>query len=169
MTGTKTTTTAARSSDRAAYYDSPIGRVEIVSDGEAITRIAFADDRAEQDIPGAAGDPLLALAVRELDAYFREGSRTFSMPLRVEGTAFQRTVLSQVRAVPFGETASYRDIAVRSGSAGAVRAVGSANARNRLMIVIPCHRIVGSNGAPTGYAGGLWRKEWLLRHERSHR
>jgi methylated-DNA-[protein]-cysteine S-methyltransferase len=116
---------------------------------------------------GAADDPVLAEAARQLRAFFAGELTTFDLPLAPAGTPFQRAVWDALRAIPFGETRSYRDVAVGLGAPSAVRAVGAANGKNPLAIVVPCHRVVGSSGALTGYAGGLARKRWLLAHERS--
>jgi AraC family transcriptional regulator of adaptative response/methylated-DNA-[protein]-cysteine methyltransferase len=101
----------------------------------------------------------------ELDAYFAGSLRTFSVPLVAEGTAFQEKVWEELRAIPYGQTCSYRDLAQKIRKPEAVRAVGRANGDNRIAIIIPCHRVIGSDGSLTGYGGGLWRKRWLLRNE----
>jgi len=101
-----------------------------------------------------------------LDAYFADGATTFDLPLDLRGSAFQRAVWVALRAIPPGETITYAELARRIGRPGAARAVGSAVARNPVSIVVPCHRVVGSDGSLTGYAGGVERKQWLLAHER---
>jgi AraC family transcriptional regulator of adaptative response/methylated-DNA-[protein]-cysteine methyltransferase len=106
-----------------------------------------------------------AQLTEELDAYFSDGLQTFSVPLITQGTAFQEKVWEKLRAIPYGQTRSYRDLARRIGKPEAVRAVGRANGDNRIAIIIPCHRVIGSDGSLTGYGGGLWRKRWLLRNE----
>ena len=158
-----------------ARYDSPIGPIEIHATDTAVSGVEFAGelpaDAASR--PQAAGaHPLLAEARRQLDAYFAGGLRRFDLPLALEGTPFQRRVWRRLLGVGYGETASYQAIADAIGNPKAVRAVGAANGRNPVAIIVPCHRIVGSNRAGsgarpklTGYGGGLWRKEWLLRHE----
>lgn len=154
---------------RIAYYDSPIGRVAVEAGEREVTAVYFADSpRGEEARPASADHPVLKQAVMQLDEYFRGARREFTLPVARQGTDFQRTVWNEVRSIPYGETRSYRDIAAASGHRRAVRAVGAANARNRLLLVIPCHRVTGSDGRLTGYAGGLPRKEWLLRHERPH-
>ena len=115
--------------------------------------------------PGA--HPLLDEVQRQLDAYFAGGLRSFDLPLELDGTPFQRQVWQQLLSVGYGQIASYQAIAHAIDNPKAVRAVGAANGRNPVAIIVPCHRIIGSGGRPklTGYGGGLWRKEWLLRHE----
>lgn len=148
-------------------YDSPIGVLEIVGSDEEIFSVLFSErirvEHSKQD------DTPLVLdeCVGQLDQYFKGDRLEFTFPYRVEGTDFQKRVWTALTSIPFAETGSYTDIAVSVGSEKAVRAVGSANGKNKLSIVIPCHRIIGANGKLTGYAGGLWRKEWLLQHEKS--
>ena len=109
--------------------------------------------------------PILAEAAKQLAAYFAGELRDFDLPLALEGSDFQRQVWDELRRIPFGETTSYMAIAKRLGDARHVRAVGSANGRNPISIIIPCHRVVGSDGSLVGYGGGLERKRWLLDHE----
>lgn len=115
----------------------------------------------------AGAHPLLEEVRHQLDAYFAGDLRCFDLPLDLEGTPFQRQVWQQLLSVGYGQTASYQDIAYAIDNPNAVRAVGAANGRNPVAIIVPCHRIIGSGGRAklTGYGGGLWRKEWLLRHE----
>jgi len=111
--------------------------------------------------------PLMEQAKQELDAYFAGSLRRFTLPLQAPGTAFQESVWQALREIPYGETRSYAEIAALTGHDDAVRAVGRANGDNRIAIVIPCHRVVGSDGELTGYGGGLWRKEYLLAMEQA--
>jgi AraC family transcriptional regulator of adaptative response/methylated-DNA-[protein]-cysteine methyltransferase len=111
--------------------------------------------------------PLMEQVKNELDAYFDGTLRRFSLPLTAPGTAFQEAVWSALLEIPFGETRSYADIAASIGQPEAVRAVGQANGDNRIAIIIPCHRVVGASGEPTGYGGGIWRKEYLLALEQA--
>jgi AraC family transcriptional regulator of adaptative response/methylated-DNA-[protein]-cysteine methyltransferase len=111
--------------------------------------------------------PLMQQVKSELDAYFDGSLRKFSVPLQAPGTVFQESVWNALRKIPYGETRSYGDIAGKIGQASAVRAVGRANGDNRIAIIIPCHRVVGSDGELTGYGGGLWRKEYLLAMEQA--
>jgi O-6-methylguanine DNA methyltransferase len=107
--------------------------------------------------------------VREIAEYFAGTRKTFSVPLHALGTAFQQRVWAQLREIPYGEIRSYGEIASCIGEVKAVRAVGTANGMNRIAIMSPCHRVIGASGALTGYGGGLWRKDWLLRHEAAHK
>jgi methylated-DNA-[protein]-cysteine S-methyltransferase len=110
-------------------------------------------------------DSLLDEARRQLVAYFAGRLKVFDLPLAPNGTEFQRRVWSALTKIPFGATTSYAQLARRVGNEAAVRAVGAANGRNPIPIIVPCHRVIGSNGSLTGFGGGLPRKQWLLRHE----
>ena len=149
------------------YMDSPVGRITLTSDGEALTGLAFEEERHPRDRTGAIeeADAVLIDAERQLQEYFGKWRRSFDLPLQPAGTEFQREVWRVLGEIPFGETISYLDLARRMGKEKAVRAVGMANGRNPISIVIPCHRVIGANGDLTGYGGGLWRKEVLLQHE----
>ncbi|MBC9786055.1 methylated-DNA--[protein]-cysteine S-methyltransferase [Heliobacterium chlorum] len=107
----------------------------------------------------------LTACLQQLDEYFRGTRKDFNVKLNPQGTQFQKQVWRKLPDIPYGKTASYKDIAEAVGNPKAVRAVGGANSQNPISIIVPCHRIIGSNGKLTGYAGGLWRKEWLLAHE----
>jgi methylated-DNA-[protein]-cysteine S-methyltransferase len=149
------------------YYKSPIGVLEIIGTEEEILSILFIDDENQSEhnqtnIPHAVKE-----CKDQLDEYFKGNRISFTFPYRLEGTDFQKKVWNALKEVSYSETASYKDIAVSIGNEKAIRAVGSANGKNKLSIIIPCHRIIGSNGKLTGYAGGLWRKEWLLQHEKT--
>ncbi len=145
------------------YLKTDIGWVEVSGMRDTITGINFVDEK----YPDANGDsPAVQAGVRQLSEYFRGERTTFDLPLEFHGTEFQKKVWRALLDVPFGSTASYGDIARAIGNPKAVRAVGGANAKNPISIVAPCHRIIGSNGKLTGYGGGLWRKKWLLAHER---
>ena len=147
-------------------YESPIGSIEIHATDAAISKVEFAGEQAGEG-EEARAHPLLDEAHRQLNAYFAGELRCFDLPLDLDGTPFQRQVWQQLLSVDYGQTASYQDIAHAIDNPKAVRAVGAANGRNPVSIIVPCHRIIGSGGRPklTGYGGGLWRKEWLLRHE----
>ena len=137
--------------------ESPVGLLTLLSDGESITALCFdAYTTAEQSCP------VLEQAIGELGEYFAGNRREFTVALRGDGTAFQRTVWDSLREIPYGETRTYAELARIIGHAGAYRAVGNANHRNPLPILVPCHRVIGKNGALTGYAGGLERKLFLL-------
>ncbi|KKC48244.1 cysteine methyltransferase [Paenibacillus sp. D9] len=147
--------------------DTPIGVLMIVGTDEGVQSILFSDEDQvpepiRPDTPRALIDCRL-----QMEEYFRGERRRFTFPCAAQGTDFQKNVWQALTDVPYAHTVSYKDIAVAIGNEKAIRAVGSANGKNRLSIVVPCHRIIGSSGALTGYAGGLWRKEWLLRHEKA--
>ena len=147
--------------------DSPVGTVTVAGDGTVVTHLRMTDqthdpagrDRWRHD-PSAFPE-----AVRQLEAYFAGELTRFDLPLSLEGTEFQRQVWDALIEIPYGETASYGEIADRIGKPGAARAVGVANGRNPIGIIVPCHRVVGGDGSLTGYAGGLPRKAALLARE----
>ena len=147
-----------------AYYESPIGLLEIKGGPAGVSAVGFVEARAARAGRGARPDAVEA-CLRQIDEYFRGGRRSFTVKLDLRGTDFQKKVWRALRAVRFGRTASYGDIAAAVGRPGAARAVGGANHANPVAIVVPCHRIVGSDGRLTGYGAGVWRKDWLLRHE----
>jgi methylated-DNA-[protein]-cysteine S-methyltransferase len=141
--------------------ESPLGLIEIEAGESAVTAVRFVALRSDAPRTNAVA----RRAARQLKEYFAGQRREFQLQLAPLGTEFQKSVWSQLLRVPFGTTASYRDIAAAIGNPKATRAVGAANGRNPIAIVVPCHRIIGSNGHLTGYGSGLWRKEWLLLHE----
>ena len=142
-------------------FETPIGPLYLASDGNSIQQLQF----AEQSLPAPRWCPLLHQAVAQLQDYFQGRRTTFDLPLHPQGTAFQQSVWRALTEVPFGSLASYADIARAIENPKGVRAVGMANRRNPIAILIPCHRIIGSDGSLTGYAGGLEKKAWLLKHE----
>ncbi|WP_432353618.1 methylated-DNA--[protein]-cysteine S-methyltransferase [Sporosarcina sp. A2] len=152
-----------------AEYQSPVGVIEIVGTKKAIISILFLDSEAVENGITDATFQVVKDCYNELDEYFNGTRKEFTVPYRNEGTEFRRNVWQALTDIPYAQTASYRDIACSIGNEKAVRAVGTANGKNKLSIIIPCHRIIGSNGTLTGYAGGLWRKEWLLAHEKKHK
>jgi methylated-DNA-[protein]-cysteine S-methyltransferase len=150
-------------------FQSPVGALPLVASDAGLVAVLWPDDAPDRVRLGAmreqADHPVLVEAVVQLAAYFAGERIAFDLPLDPRGTDFQRSVWTALRDIPFGETRSYADIARAIGRPTAVRAVGAANGRNPLSIVAPCHRVVGSNGALTGFAGGLETKRWLLAHE----
>jgi len=151
--------------EQRAYYRSPIGIVEIVGTEECVTAVNFVRCRR----PGAThAHQVLRAAVSQVDEYFRGKRRLFSVPLSTAGTDFQKEVWGRLVRIPYGETATYGELARAVGRPKAGRAVGQANHRNPISIIIPCHRVIGGDGRLVGYGGGLWRKEWLLAHERKN-
>jgi methylated-DNA-[protein]-cysteine S-methyltransferase len=147
----------------------PIGELLLTSDGEALTGVFMepiqSSGRAAAARETDADDAVLRVAREQLAAYFAGALTSFDLPLAARGTPFQERVWAALREVPFGTTVSYGDIARRIASPAAVRAVGAANGRNPLPIVVPCHRVVGADGSLTGFGGGVARKQWLLAHE----
>ena len=145
-----------------AYYDSPLGWVKIQASPEVVTSIAICSERKKDECCDSA---VLKECVRQLDEYF-DGSRTnFDLPISQQGTVFQQNVWNVLADIPFGKTVSYGDVAKKLNAPKSARAVGAACGKNKLWIVVPCHRVKGSDGSLTGYAGGLERKRWLLDHE----
>ncbi len=159
------------------YHDTPIGPLLLAGHEHGLCRIAFPDCEAGQPPdPHSAGlghinvqwrkQPVAFGAARaQLDAYFAGTLRSFDLPLEPHGSAFQQRVWAALQAIPYGQTRSYQDIAYAIGQPAACRAVGMANHRNPLPIVIPCHRVIGKNGALTGFGGGLATKRFLLQLE----
>jgi methylated-DNA-[protein]-cysteine S-methyltransferase len=144
--------------------ESPVGPLSITVAEGAVRALQL--DGALPWSPGTPEDDALVRRVAsQLDAYFEGSLRSFDVPLAPSGTTFQRSVWDELTQIPYGEVASYGAIAARLGRPTASRAVGAANRTNPIAIVVPCHRVIGANGALTGYAGGMWRKEWLLKHE----
>ncbi|MGN7477687.1 methylated-DNA--[protein]-cysteine S-methyltransferase [Solibacillus silvestris] len=150
-------------------YDSPIGIIEIAATEQYISSILFAEREEIQFFQTSEMPQLLLKCRKELDEYFKGQRKDFSVLYKLEGTAFQTSVWQALTTIQYGQTASYKEIAQQIENEKAVRAVGMTNSRNVMSIIVPCHRIIGKNGKLTGYAGGLWRKEWLLEHELKHR
>lgn len=150
-------------------YESPIGVIEITGTQDAITSILFSEEDKRKNDPRPETPSVLIECYNQLDEYFQGTRYEFTIPYHLEGSIFQKKVWRALTEIPYAEVGSYKDIAVAVENEKAVRAVGSANGKNKLTIVIPCHRVIGANGKLTGYAGGLWRKEWLLGHEKKHK
>ena len=144
-----------------AYIKTPLGITKILGDENGISVISVSDEGEISDtIP-----VVLQETVSQLNDYF-EGKRTaFTFKMNPSGTEFQRKVWQALLEIPFGKTMSYLELSKKLGDVKAIRAVASANGKNSLWIVVPCHRVIGTDGSLTGYAGGLWRKKWLLEHE----
>ncbi|MEI6947799.1 methylated-DNA--[protein]-cysteine S-methyltransferase [Paraflavisolibacter sp. H34] len=150
------------------YYASPAGWLQLEATDDFITALSFIDDGEATAAVAAAPVPpgsVLNQCRTQLDEYFAGKRKAFDFPFRQEGTAFQQQVWNLLTAIPYGRTLSYLELARQFGNTKAIRAVGTANGRNRLAIVVPCHRVIGSNQKLVGYAGGLARKKWLLDHE----
>ena len=147
----------------AVLYESPIGPLEICGTAEGISAVSYTPSDG-YEVAEALPDTLQS-CVKQLDEYFRGERSSFTVPLLLRGTEFQNKVWTCLQQIEYGTVRTYRELAIMAGNHKAVRAVGNANGKNRLNILVPCHRVIGSNGELTGYGGGLWRKEWLLRHE----
>lgn len=143
-------------------FNTPLGSAEISGNEEGISSIQILDKAQPEsnNIP-----EILIPAVEQITAYFNGDLKTFSLNLNPEGTPFQKRVWFALTQIPFGTTRSYLELSQILGDVKAIRAVAAANGKNPLWIVVPCHRVIGSDGSLTGYAGGLWRKKWLLEHE----
>jgi AraC family transcriptional regulator of adaptative response/methylated-DNA-[protein]-cysteine methyltransferase len=162
---------------RVTWIQSPLGPLLAAASEDGVCLLEFVDRRAlrsqiatlRRRFPGPVVPGLnehLDELASELEEYFAGRRRTFDVPIVRRGTPFQETVWERLCAIPPGETRSYADVAREIGRPSAVRAVARANGENRIAILVPCHRVIGSDGSPTGYGGGVWRKEWLLAHER---
>jgi methylated-DNA-[protein]-cysteine S-methyltransferase len=145
------------------FFDSPLGGLEITEEDGRITGLSFSDKPASEN---GSGTPVLSEAVRQLDEYFAGKRKAFDLPLALLGTDFQKKVWAALIAIPYGETRSYGEIAALCGNPKAARAVGMANNKNPVAIIVPCHRVIGFNGDPVGYGGGLDKKLFLLELEK---
>lgn len=150
-----------------ARYESPIGTIEVVGTDAGVSGLSFVDIKEEKNARRAGGrlPAPVAAALAQLEGYFRGDRKVFTVKLDLRGTDFQKKVWSKLLQVEYGRTTTYGALAAAIGRPAATRAVGGANHGNPVSIIVPCHRVVGSDGRLTGYGGGLWRKEWLLRHE----
>lgn len=150
--------------------ESPIGQITLQTNAEGLLGIWLEKQTTQPEELGReeASHPILVLAMAELNEYFAGLRKTFSVPLAPAGTDFQQAVWAALRTIPHGETWSYQQLADAINNPKAVRAVGLANGKNPISIIVPCHRVIGKNGQLTGYAGGIERKAWLLEHERRY-
>lgn len=140
----------------------PLGALRIEGTKEYISLVSFS---AESQASSQKLPPLAKEALAQLHAYFRGELKTFTFPIQQSGSDFQQKVWTELQKIPFGKTASYLHLAKAVADEKSTRAVGNANGKNAIAIVVPCHRIIGESGKLVGYAGGLWRKDWLLKHE----
>jgi methylated-DNA-[protein]-cysteine S-methyltransferase len=143
------------------FYPSPIGILKISYTANGISSLVFIDEEKKQ----RSDDLFLQPCFLQLDTYFSGNQTSFDLPLDLEGTEFQKEAWRMIQTIPFGRSATYSGLARKLGNPNLARAIGQANARNPVSIIIPCHRVTGISGKLTGYAGGLWRKRWLLEHE----
>jgi len=146
--------------DYASVIASPVGTITILADDEFVHVITF----VEKDITGLSENALTVKVANQLHDYFKGDLKNFDFPMKQKGTEFQQEVWQNLLTIPFGETTSYANFSAHNPLA--IRAIAAANGKNNIAIVVPCHRVIGSNGKLVGYAGGLWRKQWLLQHER---
>ena len=151
------------------YYQSPLGLLRIGGSDTYISEISFIDHLEESELrrPDLRGPvtPMIIQCIEQLIQYFQGQRRSFDLPICQEGTPFQQRVWNELMAIPFGKTLSYLELSRRLGDTKAIRAAAAANGRNNVVIVVPCHRVIGSKKDLVGYGGGLWRKKWLLEHE----
>jgi methylated-DNA-[protein]-cysteine S-methyltransferase len=150
------------------FIDSPLGPLLVQGDGEVVTGLFLSkpDDPWQIDSSWQKTDAPFRAVRAQLAEYFAGTRREFTVPIRLDGTPFQRQVWRELLRIPFGKTISYAQLAQRIGKPGASRAVGNANSRNPISIIVPCHRVIGADGKLTGYAGGIANKDWLLAWER---
>lgn len=146
---------------KITYIQTPLGIAKIVGDKEGISEILVSNEgEVSETIPKELNECVL-----QLQQYFAGNRTSFTFKLNPKGTNFQQKVWQELLNIPFGKTISYLDLSKKLGDVKAIRAVASANGKNPLWIVVPCHRVIGTDGSLTGYAGGLWRKKWLIEHE----
>lgn len=151
-------------SNQITYYKTPIGTAKIVGDENGISAITVLDEAIP--VSNTATIPAtLQECVQQLNEYFQGNRTEFTVKLNPKGTAFQNNVWNELTTIPYGKTRTYLEQSKKLGNVKAIRAVASANGKNPIWILIPCHRVIGSDGSLTGYASGLWRKKWLLEHE----
>jgi len=149
-------------SNQTAYYKTPIGTAKIVGNESGIISVTLIDENIDTSINIPEN---LENCFHQLDEYFTGTRKEFQLKLNPKGTEFQQKVWNELLNVSFGKTRTYLEQSKKLGDPKAIRAVASANGKNPIWIIIPCHRIIGSDGSLTGYAGGIWRKKWLLAHE----
>ncbi len=149
----------------STYYHSPVGLLKIGGTDDFISEVTFHDTSKKAEGKKRNFPPMLINCVEQLIQYFNGERRQFELPLNQSGTPFQQGVWSLLTQIPFGKTISYLDLARQTGDTKATRAVANANGKNNIAIIVPCHRVIGSSGELTGYAGGLWLKKWLLELE----
>ena len=148
-----------------AYYESPIGLMQISGSDELINSLIFVE---KLNLPAGDSNSYLDYCITQLSEYFEGNRKEFQLNLKPEGTSFQLKVWDSLLKIPFGTTKTYLLQSKELGNELAIRAVANANRRNRISVIVPCHRVIGSDGTLTGYAGGLWRKKWLLEHEANY-
>jgi methylated-DNA-[protein]-cysteine S-methyltransferase len=146
------------------YYKSPLGLLKIGGTDQYITEITFVENE-DDVVPANQPTEILNHCVEQLIQYFNGNRRSFELPVHQSGTEFQEKVWGELLNINFGKTINYMDLAKRLGNPKSIRAAASTNGKNQICIIVPCHRVIGTNMTLVGYAGGLWRKKWLLEHE----
>jgi methylated-DNA-[protein]-cysteine S-methyltransferase len=150
------------------YYHSPLGIVRISGTHRFISEVHFMREE-EIALSAMTSSPVLPEVIKEcleqLIEYFQGSRKNFTIPVYQDGTDFQQIVWNELIGIPYGKTVSYMTLSKKIGDVKAIRAVGATNGRNKIAVIVPCHRVIGTHGELTGYAGGLWRKKWLLDHE----
>ncbi len=153
-------------STETTYIDSPVGVLKIVTDDQYIIGLDFCKPETKIAVDNKISK-LAQTCIDQLNQYFTGKRKSFDLPLQPKGTDFQKQAWSALQKIPHGHTISYLQQATNIGNTKAVRAIGHANSKNPIAIIVPCHRVISKNGKLTGYAGELWRKEWLLNHEKT--
>ena len=147
------------------FYNSPVGTLQLVADHDVLTELSFCDNSVPNQPQAAPQSRVLQQCMQQLDDYFAGRRFHFQLSLQQAGTPFQQQVWQALQGIEPGKTVSYLQLSKNIGNAKAIRAVGTANGKNNIAIIVPCHRVIGSNGSLVGYSGELWRKQWLLQHE----
>ena len=151
------------------YYQSPLGLLKIEASETALISVQFLSEEVVTRVTEINESTIITETIRQLTEYFEDNRKQFDLPMEFIGTDFQQKVWKELVKIPFGQTMSYGRLADLLGSKKLVRAVGNANGKNPIGIIVPCHRVIGNKGNLVGYAGGLWRKQWLLEHEGSQK
>lgn len=146
-----------------SFLQTPIGELEIIADENSVLSVTFNDVKSEKT--NVNENEISIKCKQQLQEYFNESRKIFELTLNFNGTDFQNKVWTELQNIPIGKTISYLQLAKNLGDAKCIRAAASANGKNPFAIIVPCHRVIGKDGSLTGYAGGLWRKQWLLEHE----
>ena len=148
-----------------SFYNSPLGLIEVIGTQNEILQVNYIEEYVEEKYESGI---YTEECVHQLAEYFNGGRKEFELNLRIEGTEFQKKVWNELIKIPYGYTKTYYFQSKLVGNTLSIRAVAKANGQNKIAIIIPCHRVIGSDGSLTGYAGGLWRKKWLLMHEQNY-
>ena len=150
------------------YYNSPLGVLKLGATGTMLSELSFSEQDNTITAQPVTSNPVLQDCMQQLNDYFSGKNFSFNLAIQQTGTAFQQKVWSALQTIEAGKTISYLQLSKNIGDAKAIRAVGTANGKNHIAIIVPCHRVIGSKGDLVGYSGELWRKQWLLQHEAKH-